>query len=169
MNLRTRLIPVASLVVALGASAAGAAAAATDSKTTPTKPAPTAPRAVKCVIPVTPDGKAKAAKAAKQKAEADWAAVAAKLGTTPDQLQDALKNTKIWMGQQTSPVQTPSAFLQHLADLLHQPVAKVKTVLYEAGVFRDSTDKTVKPDKPVKGKGCELKADKFGKTDQGKA
>ncbi|NUP46639.1 MAG: hypothetical protein HOW97_04910 [Catenulispora sp.] len=173
MTLRTKLIPLTALVVALGTSAASVAAAAADSSKTPTptlKPVPVSGRqvVVKCDSTAT-DDKAKDGKSPEQKKEPDWAAIAAKLGTDAQHLQDALMNTKIWLGQQTHPTETPEAFLQHVADLLHQPVATVKTVLYDAGVFREDTDKTAGKPGQDADKTKESDADKAKKAEADKA
>jgi hypothetical protein len=152
MKLRNRLLPVGALVVAVGASAAGAATAAEGGKGDKPK---SDPAIVKCEGKVggEKDKGDKAGKADKgdkggdekskgdkgsgpvQKQEPDWDAVAGQLGVTAQQLEDALRATKIWIGEGESP--TPDMFVQHVADLLHQPVAKVKAALEGAGVFRD--------------------------------
>jgi hypothetical protein len=118
MNLRNRLLPVGALVVGIGASAAGAATAAETGK----------------------------GSKGDRKAEPDWDLIAGKLGVTAQQAQDARVISKPWIGQADHP--TPDMFLQHFADLVHQPVDKGKKVLYGAGVIRDESaeDKAAKAD-----------------------
>jgi hypothetical protein len=153
MTLRSRLLPVGALVVAIGASAAGAATAADTGKGNAPKPDPASRQAiVKCEGAVggdkAKDGKSdKGSQPAQKKTEPDWNAVAGQLGATAQQLQDALMDTKVWMGGLAHP--TPDMFLQHIADLLHQPVAKVKTVLYDADVLRDKSSQGDKPGEPA--------------------
>ncbi|MFL6112847.1 MAG: hypothetical protein ACJ786_16060 [Catenulispora sp.] len=147
MTLRRRLIPITALVVAIGASAAGAAtAAATAGKgggpVTPKPPTPI----VKCGIGDAEKDKAKDKGPDGKKVAPDMAKVAASLGATEKQLTDALTATKQWFGAQGKEA-TPAEFLQHVADLLHQPVAKVTKVLDEAGIFRDQPGKPAPGDK----------------------
>lgn len=66
----------------------------------------------------------------------DWAKMAKDLGVTADQLQKALVDTKIWIGD-SGVKPTPDVFLQHVAGLLHLPVDKVTKVLNDGGVFRE--------------------------------
>lgn len=157
MKLRNRLLPIGALVVAVGASAAGAATAAEGGKGDKPK---SDPAIVKCEGKVggekdkgakgdQGDKDAKGGKGGKgsgpvQKQEPDWNAVAKQLGVTAQQLEDALRATKGWIGEGGET--TPDAFIQHVADLLHQPVAKVKSVLEDAGVFRDDSGKDKKRD-----------------------
>ncbi|WP_344661179.1 hypothetical protein [Catenulispora subtropica] len=148
MNLRNRLLPVGALVVALGASAAGAAAAADIGKGTPPKPNPAPGQTIVKCEGSTPGDKDKGGPAQK-KTEPDWAAIAGKLGVTEKQLQDALAATKLWIRDQAHPA--PDLFIQHVADLLHRPVAEVKTVLTDAGVFSDDEGKDKAPGKTPDG------------------
>ncbi|MBW8803573.1 MAG: hypothetical protein JF587_06885 [Catenulisporales bacterium] len=142
MTLHRRLIPITALVVAIGASAAGAAtAAATNGRgggpATPKPPAPI----VKCGVDVVDKGKEKGKSPDGKKDGSDVAKAAAALGITEKQLDDALIATKQWFGE-NGEQPTPDAFLQHVADLLHLPVAQVTKVLDESGIFRaDQTDK----------------------------
>ncbi|NUR25075.1 MAG: hypothetical protein HOV83_04380 [Catenulispora sp.] len=152
MKLRNRLVPIGALVVAIGASAAGAATAAEGGKGDKPK---SDPAIVKCEGKVggekdkgdKGDKKDKGDKGSGpvQKQEPDWNAVAKKLGVTAQQLEDALRATKIWIGEAGDP--TPDMFVQHVADLLHQPVDKVKSALEDAGVFRDDSGKGKDRDK----------------------
>ncbi|MFD0632582.1 hypothetical protein ACFQ9X_14180 [Catenulispora yoronensis] len=64
----------------------------------------------------------------------DWAKVAAKLGVTEQQLQNALRDTKVWIGQ-TGVEPTPEVFIKHLAALLHKPEALVKDALGPTGIL----------------------------------
>jgi hypothetical protein len=172
MMLRRRLVPVAALVVAIGASAAGAATAAETGSRTTAGAAHEAHKPVACKVslpagvikegsdsakpnlPGGGDAAIAAAKAAGQNADkttdkgkpapkggakppveeckkevkvVSLDTIAAKLGVSKAALVQALDETKQWLISSTT---KPSVgqFEQHLADLLHVPVAKVASV-----------------------------------------
>jgi membrane-bound lytic murein transglycosylase B len=105
MMLRKRLIPVAALVVAIGASAAGAATAAETTGTGKTTPV-----------------------SQKKTEVVSLDKIAAKLGVSKATLVQALEETKQWIiASPTKP--SVAQFEQHLAGLLHVPVAELAAVL----------------------------------------
>lgn len=179
MKLRRRVIPVAALVMAIGASAAGAATAA-ESGGSGNAGGSGAKGKASCEIKLDGDTFKKGAEADKKGIEAKIEAkmgakagdgldgklagtttgqapdkgrivskggiplpadackkkvavigldtVAAKLGVTKTALVQALKQTEQWVV--SSPTKPSAAqFEQHLADLLHVPVAKVVSVI----------------------------------------
>jgi hypothetical protein len=122
MMLRRRLIPVAALVVAIGASAAGAATA--EAGTTATK---TGQKPVKCEVVLKKGVKPPVSKCEKKVDVASLDKIASELGVSKTVLAEALKETKLWIiGAKPKPSVTQ--FEQHLADQLHVPVAKVVSV-----------------------------------------
>jgi hypothetical protein len=179
MRLRTRLVPVAALVVAIGASAAGAATAAETGSGTKAGGSGEDRKPVNCKVlppgggivkkgpglgtmsaPAGTDAAIAAAKAqgalkAQDKAKAEGAAkeeivvkdggkppvtecrkpvtavsldtIASELGVSKAALTQALTETKQWMAASTTKLSV-GQFEQHLADLLHVPVAKVASV-----------------------------------------
>ncbi|WP_194906557.1 hypothetical protein [Catenulispora rubra] len=155
MTFRRRLIPVAALVVAIGASAAGAATAAETGNGSSAK----AQKGAGCKVEldsktfkkeiaakvagkgqiVTKGGSGDALAACKKKvATVGLDPVAAKLGVSKDALVLALKQTERWVaGSATKP--PVAQFEEHLAGLLHVPVSKVTSV------FGSFTHAAVKP------------------------
>lgn len=130
MTLRRRLIPVAALVVAIGASAAGAATAAETGSGTTAGGTDKGQKPVNCkvllpgggVVKKDPGlGKGKPVKVV------SLDTIASELGVTKTALVQALTQTKQWIAASTAKP-SAGAFARHLADLLHVPVAKVASV-----------------------------------------
>lgn len=140
MTLRRRILPVAAMVVALGGSAAGAAMAADTGASPAAKPAPAAGKTVVTIHDKDKGDKGKGDDKGKgkdpgkgkdkggDKYPAELAKAAAKLGVSPQQLENALRDTKVWINQ-AGKEPTPGLIVQHVADLLHKPVAAVKEAL----------------------------------------
>ncbi|MEZ0111760.1 hypothetical protein ABH920_005778 [Catenulispora sp. EB89] len=154
MTFRRRLIPVAALVVAIGASAAGAATAA-ETGGGSGGGADKVRKGASCKVElggttlkndieakiagkghitgkgriVAEGGGGDALAACKKKvATVRLDAVAAKLGVSKSALTLALKQTEQWaVGSSTKP--SVAQVEQHLADLLHVPVSKVTSLL----------------------------------------
>lgn len=143
MKVGRRLIPVATLVVAIGASAAGAATAAqtgtaaTKTSTATTKTGIAATKAgiattkagqkkVDCKVE-TKDGVRPSGTCEKNVKTVSLDTIAAELGVTKPALAEALAETKLWIiAAKTKP--PVARFEQHLADQLHVPVAKIVAV-----------------------------------------
>lgn len=113
MMKRTRLVVVAATLAALAATGT-ASAAASDSPPTPGD-------AKSGCATVDPDGKSTVA------ADADFAAIAAKLGVTTDRLDAALVAVKT--SPATSTGVTPDAFVAAVAANLGLPVSRVQDAL----------------------------------------
>lgn len=111
MMKRTRLVVAAAMLAALAATGT---AAASDS-------APTPGDAKSCSATVNPDGKSTVA------VDADFAAIAAKLGVTTDRLDAALIAAKT--SPATSTGVTPDAFFAAVAANLGLPVSRVQDAL----------------------------------------
>jgi hypothetical protein len=123
MTVRRRVI---ALTVASAALAATAGVAVADSGASAT-PTVTTASPDKIVAPAT-DGMT----APKAKPDpADIAAIAHDLGVSVDQLNNALVETKGWLGTQTNP--TEETFAAHVASLLGVSAARVLTALETHG------------------------------------
>ncbi|WP_182900625.1 hypothetical protein [Microbispora sp. H10830] len=114
MTKRTRLVVATVTLAALAATGTAAAAAAAD-------PAPTPGAAKSDSAPVKVDGKSRAG------ADADFAAIAAKLGVTTERLDAALVAAKTSLADSADV--TPEAFVSAVAANLGLPVSQVQEAL----------------------------------------
>jgi hypothetical protein len=135
----------------VAASTAGAAAAAESGTAAPTAQGTAATQtAAKPDPKQNPDQDQKPAP--DPKTQAELAAAAKDLGVTVDQLNDALRATKIWFGTaKTDP--TPETFAAHVGSILHVPAAKVLASFRAHGLFNDVPPGKPGPKKPGDGKG----------------
>lgn len=137
MTLRSRLIPAAALVVAIGASVAGAATAEAGTGAT-TGGTHTTQKPVACKVSL-PSGTLKkgsqtkgsvqppAGECKKKVERVSLDKIASELGVPKTTLVQALTETKQWVvAAKTKP--SVAQFEQHLADQLHVPLSKLVSV-----------------------------------------
>jgi hypothetical protein len=131
MAVRTRLIAVGAIVMAIGSTAGATAFAADGGTGSSSAGTAKASASAQCDGKIPGGVQQKADKAGGAK---DSSTIAKSLGVTVDQLDSALRDTKVWIGTSGATL-TPDTFDQHVASLLGLPVDKVAKALGDGGVI----------------------------------
>lgn len=134
IHIRRKLTTVAVGALVLATTASVAAAADSGPQPTPSAKASSSQSAA--AAKQDPKQNPKPDPKQDPKGDAAFAAVAKALGVTVDQLNDAMRATKVWAGTSGVDV-TPEVFADHVASILHVPAAKALAAFKANGFFSD--------------------------------